>query len=125
MAHAQHLQLKLVMRDSGIPATIHTTWRVSPFSKHRYEKTNENSMPTKLLAQPEHSSVIQRHFELTMPAELLSSQEEVKLNKVTQMRDCITYTVSGNKNRKKKGKKKKKRLDQCIWYPVEEFLCAL
>lgn len=82
-------------------------------------------MPTKLLAQPEHSSVIQRHFELTMPAELLSSQEEVKLNKVTQMRDCITYTVSGNKNRKKKGKKKKKRLDQCIWYPVEEFLCAL
>lgn len=58
-------------------------------------------MSAKLLVQPENSSMLQRDFELAVLAGLLSAQEEVELNKVSLLRDCVTYTVPGNKKRKK------------------------
>jgi len=57
-------------------------------------------MSAKMLVQPVNSSMLQRDFELAMLAGLLSAQKEVKLNKVTQLRDCVTYRAPGNKNRK-------------------------
>lgn len=57
-------------------------------------------MSAKLLVQAENSSVLQRDFKLAMLAGLLSAQKEVQLNKVTQLRDCVTYTVPSNKKRK-------------------------
>ena len=69
-------------------------------SNHKHRKRNETSMSAKLLVQPENSSMFQRDFELAVLAGLLSAQKEVKLNQVTELRDCVTYTVPGNKNRK-------------------------
>lgn len=58
-------------------------------------------MSAKLLFQLEKSSMLRRHFELALLAGLTSVQKEVKLNKVTELRDCVNYIVPGNKNRKK------------------------
>lgn len=68
-------------------------------------------MSAKLLVQPKNSSMLQKDFELGMLAGLLSAQKGVKLNKVTELRDCVTCTVPGNKNRKN------------VWISAFHILC--